>query len=240
MREFTPAGYNELLTTIKNAGYLFCSFEEVEAKLAEGRPFVVLRHDIDIHLRPALDIARIEYEQGVSATYFVLLRSPFYNLFSRASAEMMDQIHQLGHELAAHLDLSVYQNDCARALMEVEVLAKFYPYINPRLVTIHSPYDLQRLPVAAFPQLAAVYAAAMRGEIAYLSDSTGRWRYGHPLDSEAFQSRKPFQLLTHPVWWVQEGETPAQKLKAWLYEDYLSCQDELAAFLPKLFQLDHV
>lgn len=238
MSEFSLKGYSALLSAFKDAGYSFCRFEEIDSHLRSGDPFVVLRHDIDISLRAALNIACLEYEQGVQATYFVLFRSPFYNLLSRANAEAMLQIHRYGHRIAAHLDLTAYDNDCARALIEVELLSKFYPYIDPELVSFHSSYDLHHMPVEEFPEVDKVYGPSVRGDVAYISDSTGRWRYGHPLDSEAFKARKPIQLLTHPIWWIQEGETAAQKLESWLYSDYLNNRTTLKEFLPKLFRLD--
>jgi len=237
MTSFSLAGYSHLLSALKDRGYLFCGYEEIDSRLAEERPFVVLRHDIDISLRPALELARIEHEHGIQATYFVLLRSPFYNVLSRANTEIMHQIHHYGHQIATHLDLTAYDNDCARALMEVEVFAKFYPYIDTRIVSLHSPFDLHHMPIDTFGQLNAVYGSAVRGEVAYISDSTGRWRYGHPLDSEAFNTQKPIQLLTHPIWWVQEGEAATQKLERWLYADYKFNHVTLKEFLPKLFKL---
>src|SRR5215470_4067193 len=84
---FSLEAYSELLFTFKDAGYSFCGFEEINSRLIEQRPFLVLRHDIDISLCPALEIARIEYELGVQATYFVLFRSPFSNILSRSNAE---------------------------------------------------------------------------------------------------------------------------------------------------------
>lgn len=237
MSDFSLKGYGELLSALKDAGYIFCQYGEVDCHLKAGRPFIILRHDIDISLRPALEIARLEYEQGVQATYFVLFRSPFYNLLSRSNAEIIHQIHQYGHQIAAHLDLVAYENDCASALTEAEILARFYPYTDPNIVSLHSSYDLQHIPIATFPELDAVYGSAVRGEVAYISDSTGRWRYGHPLDSEAFRARKPIQLLTHPIWWFQEGETPAQKLDLWLQTDYQQSHRYLREFLPKLFRI---
>src|SRR5258706_7568080 len=119
--QFSLEGYGELLSALKDADYSFCGFEEIDSHLTKGHPFVVLRHDIDISLRPALEIARIEYEQGIQGTYFVLLRSPFYNSLSRPNAELIRQIHQYGHQIATHLDLAAYDNDLARALMEVDI-----------------------------------------------------------------------------------------------------------------------
>jgi hypothetical protein len=238
MLEFSLEDYSELLSAFKDTGYSFCGFEEINLRLTERLPFVVLRHDIDISLRPALETARIEWEQGVQATYFVLFRSPFYNILSRSNVEIMLQIHQYDHHIATHIDLTAYDNDFAKALIEVEVLSKFYPFINTQLVSLHSPYDLHQMPIELFQQLNNVYGHAIRGDVAYISDSTGRWRYGHPLDSEAFKARKPIQLLTHPIWWTQDGETVSQKLESWLNSDYLNSRATLKEFLPKLFRLN--
>lgn len=240
MLEFSLEDYSELLSAFKDTGYSFCGFEEIKLHLTERLPFVVLRHDIDISLRQALKIARIECGQGVQATYFVLFRSPFYNIFSRSNVEILQQIHHYGHHIATHIDLTAYDNDFAKALIEVEVLSKFYPFINTQLVSLHSPYDLKQMPIELFQQLNNVYGHAVRGDVAYISDSTGRWRYGHPLDSEAFKARKPIQLLTHPIWWIQQGETASQKLERWLYSDYLNSRATLKEFLPKLFGLNEL
>lgn len=236
--EFSLDGYLKLLSMFKNAGYRFCEFEQIDAHLAEDHPFVVLRHDIDISLRLAVETARLEYEQGIHATYFVLLRSPFYNIFSCSNMANMQQIHQYGHQIATHLDLTAYDNDYVEALKEVGILAQCFPYLNTELISLHSPYDLDQVPLESFPQLDNVYGPTARGKMAYISDSTGRWRYGHPLDSEAFRTRQPIQLLTHPIWWTQEGETATQKLDRWLYSDYLNGPETLKDFLPKLYRLN--
>lgn len=238
MVEFSVKGYKQLLAAFTDEGYTFCDYEEIDSRLAKSDPFVVLRHDIDISLRPALEIARVEHELGIAATYFVLLRSPFYNALSQTNLEIMAQIRAYGHQIATHIDLSIYDNDCAKALTEVELFSRCFPHINTELVTLHSPYELERIPIQAIPELNRVYGSAVRGEVAYISDSTGRWRYGQPLDSEAFKTRKPIQLLTHPVWWIQEGETPGQKLDRWLYADCTVNRAALRNFLPKLFKLD--
>jgi hypothetical protein len=233
---FSEEGYRELLLAFKSAGYTFCSFEEINRCLWERQPFVVVRHDIDISLRLALEIARIEHEQGVQATYFVTLHSPFYNALSHSNAEAISQLHQWGHQIALHMDHRPYGGDFAKALLEVNALAQFYPYINTQLVSLHSPINLEQMPIASFEQLQNVYGHVFSKDMTYISDSTGRWRYGHPLDSEAFHSRKPIQLLTHPIWWLQDSETATEKLEWWLYRDYLNSLAAAEEFLPKLFK----
>lgn len=238
MTEFSLESYSQLLSALKDQGYSFCEFREINALLLEKRPFVVLRHDIDIDPRPAVEIARVEYEHDVRATYFVMLHSPLYNVLSATNAEMLSQIYRYGHQIAAHIDLTMYDNAYSSMLMDVEVLSKYYPYINTELVSLHSPLDLQHVPIASIPQLNNVYGSFINGDIAYISDSTGRWRYGHPLDSDAFHARKPIQLLTHPIWWVHAGETVTEKLEHWLDTDYRLNRATLKEVLPKLFKLN--
>lgn len=238
MPQFSLQDYHILLSTFKETGYTFRHYEEISRCLEQEQPFVVLRHDIDISLQAALEIARLEYEHGVQATYFVLLRSPFYNLLSRANVDAMQQLHAYGHRLAAHLDPAAYNHDCRQAFMEIEILSRFYPFTDTQIASFHSSYDLEHMPVESFPEIDRVYGPSVRGDVAYVSDSTGRWRYGHPFDSEAFHARRPIQLLTHPIWWVQDGETAANKLDLWLHADYLQARRTLREFLPKLFKLD--
>lgn len=237
MLEFSLEGYSELLSTFKDRGYLFCRFAKIDSCLASEQPFVILRHDIDISLRPALEIARLEYEHKVQATYFVWLSSPFYNLLNRLNAEIVHQIHAYGHQIALHVDLASYHGNCAEALQEIAILSKFYPYIDTRIASLHSPGDLNQIPIAAYRPLYNVYGHALKGDVAYISDSAGRWLYTHPLASEAFSSGKPIQLLTHPIWWFQDGESARKKLELWLHNDYMHTYAIAKEFLPKLFRL---
>lgn len=235
--EFSLEGYRNLLLAFKKAGYIFSVYKEMDQLLTTEQSFVVLRHDIDISLTAALEIARIEYVIGIQATYFIPLNSPFYNTLSSANAAILLQMHEMGHQIALHVDLSMYHDDYTRALAEVEVLAHFYPYINTHIVSLHSPISLSQERIAPFPQLKGVYGHFLSNQVAYISDSTGRWRYGHPLASEAFHASKPIQLLTHPIWWVQEGEAPREKLECWLQNDYLDRIAVAHKYLPKLYKI---
>ena len=73
-------------------------------------------------------------------------RSPFYNVLSRFDAEIMSQLHDYGHHIAAHVDPAAYDGDCARALTEIEIFSKFYPYTNTEIASFHSSYDLHHMP----------------------------------------------------------------------------------------------
>jgi hypothetical protein len=53
-------------------------------------------------------------------------------------------------------------------------------------------------------------------KISYKSDSRGEWKYGHPLESQAFKNRKPLHILTHPIWWNKQPIAPYQNLQKFI------------------------
>lgn len=234
--EFSLDGYRRLIEGFKEAGYLFCNYEETLRLQQDQCPYIVLRHDVDIDLQLALELASIEHELGVQSTYFVSLRSPLYNVLCRAAAQLILHIHQLGHDIAAHVDPALYGGDFEETLSEIDVLARYYPYMNTQIMSLHHPGNLHQLTkMLSVKSIDNVYGAILKGEATYISDSTGRWRYGCPFRSEGFLSRKSVHLLTHPIWWIQNGETPLRKLKSWLECDHAVTSTAIKEFLPTLF-----
>jgi hypothetical protein len=80
------------------------------------RVVVGLRHDVDLRLANALDMARLERLHGLPATYFVLHTAPYYGSVKRGEAKHdPDLIHNLrllqdlGHEVGWHNDLVTLQ-----------------------------------------------------------------------------------------------------------------------------------
>ena len=53
-------------------------------------------------------------------------------------------------------------------------------------------------------------------QIKYFADSQGWFRYGHPVDSEAFENQDTIQLLINPIWWVAKGSDALSKLHNFL------------------------
>ena len=94
IKEFNYKGYTSLLETAINSGYKFVSFNEV--KTINSEKFCVLRHDIDVSLKAAFEMAEIEHKLGIKATYFLMLRSPIYNLLSRSNHTYVKKIIDLG------------------------------------------------------------------------------------------------------------------------------------------------
>ncbi len=238
MPEFSPDGYREMLLGFESAGYSFCKFTDIDDFLNKEKSFVVLRHDIDIDLYSALELARIEHQEGIQSTYFLSLRSPFYNALSSHSIRIMLHIHQLGHDIAAHVDPTLYGGCYDNALSEIEVLEKYHPYINTQIASIHHPGNLNQLEqeMGTVERVLNCYEPILKKKMSYISDSTGMWRFGHPLESEAFRDRKPIHLLVHPIWWIQDGDTPIEKLRCLFSGNHMLNSEEVVDFLPNLLR----
>ncbi|NDK36739.1 hypothetical protein [Rhodovulum sulfidophilum] len=201
-RGFSWSGYRALIQAFLDRGYAVKLFGDLDPT----KSHLVLRHDIDFSLRAAVDIARIEADMGVRANYYVLLQTEFYNLCSPEDWARVVEIAELGHDVGLHFDASRYDADLemleAAVARECSVLAAI---MGREVTTVSFHRPAQSLLGLARPLAGRLHAYQPRffSEIAYVADSRGLFRYGHPLDHEAFAAAKAMQLLTHPIWWPQ-------------------------------------
>ena len=85
---FTYQFYSELVQTISDEGYHFANYLNDD----DYDKCVIMRHDIDNSIDKSLELARLEHSLGITSTYFVLVTSPFYNVFQKDSREKLIQI----------------------------------------------------------------------------------------------------------------------------------------------------
>jgi hypothetical protein len=186
--------YRALLDAARAGGYRFGRFEgEPEA----GR--IYLRHDVDLSLDAALRMGELEAAAGVTATYFLMTESIFYNLASREGATVVSRLLELGHDVGAH---AVWP-----AVPEPD--DRFSPVLawhNPEPAYMSAPVD-GFLNVMAEPWFT-------RG--LYRSDSNQLWRSGCPHEELARADFEWLQLLTHPEIWVYPGATMGETMRAML------------------------
>lgn len=94
---FSTAHYRELLEAAKVGGYRFAGFD---------RPpepgDLIIRHDVDLSLAAALQIAEIEADAGAWSTWFLMTRSVFYNLMSEEGEQAIARLRELGGRVAHH------------------------------------------------------------------------------------------------------------------------------------------
>ena len=206
--EFTPAGFVHLLRTVSDAGYRMATFGSVGAGGTPHEKTVLLRHDVDVCMDYACEMARIEKAQNVRATYFIMLRSPLYNLFSRHGMTALQEIRDLGHEIALHFDAEFAAQegkDISRQLeFELETLG-FLAGAPIHAFSFHQPTDGAIDLCLAPDGVINTYHPQHMAGFEYLSDSNRGWRKD-PLDT-INGGHAGLQILLHPIWWMAEGPT---------------------------------
>ena len=100
---FKLSHFKEILERAKELGYVFTTFRDYE-KVSDSNRLIILRHDIDYSITRALEIAKIESDLNIKATYFVRLHSKDYNPFEFKVYIKLREIVKLGHELGLHFE----------------------------------------------------------------------------------------------------------------------------------------
>lgn len=213
-REFSLRGYRALLESLLDAGYQPASFTDPQPT-GDGPP-LILRHDLDVDPALAVPMAAIEADLGLTATYLVLLTTPLYNPATVANRATLAQLRAAGHEVGLHFDAaphaSILDRDAALA-DELQVLGLLLG-APVRVASFHRPGPAAQTP--ELPGVVSAYETRFTEGLTYLADSGGAFRYGHPLDSDAFADRTGIQLLTHPIWWADQPlGAVAERIDAW-------------------------
>lgn len=63
---FTYEHYSQIISIAKSTGYKFINYEAID----HNNRCIILRHDIDISLEKAYQLAKLEKELNITATYF--------------------------------------------------------------------------------------------------------------------------------------------------------------------------
>lgn len=179
-----------------------------EWRSSGGRPRLFLRHDLDHSLRVGLDMAHLEHASGVRGTYFVQLHAELYGVSSASSADAIREIAALGHEIGLHFDAGYYQRlslDPAEALRaDIAQLSKIAG-TTVESASRHSPVDSPAIPDLRSVVTWDAYSGHFLREIRYLSDSNRTWREG--CFCTRLERGEEMHVLTHPIWWLADGET---------------------------------
>jgi hypothetical protein len=190
---FDLAHYRDLLEAATAGGYRFATFE------GEPEPGdLLLRHDVDLSLPAAVELAELEADAGATATYLLMTESVFYNLNSDEGRRALGRLRGLGHSVGLH---AVWP----RATLD----DRFDP-----VVAWHNPDP----PYMSDPVEGAVNVMQPPWftEGHYRSDSNQHWRSGCPHEELARGEPDWLQLLTHPEIWVYPGDTMHETMLAML------------------------
>ena len=198
--EFTYKWYINLVDIINNS-YQIKSWNDTE----DG---VIIRHDIDYDLKKAYEFAKLEKELGIRNTYFLLLSSDFYNVFSEESAKYIEGIMECGHEIGLHFDEKRYGDNAEKEFLvdkiqwEARVLSELAGE-SVDVVSMHRPSERMLEWDLEIPNMVNTYSREFFDNYKYVSDSRRRWREDV---KSVIQDKeyKNIQILIHPFWYADE------------------------------------
>jgi hypothetical protein len=109
---FTWDQYIALLHELSDKKFLVLPLNEMRKIFDNSKVVIGFRHDIDLNPFKALEMAKIERDLGIQATYFILPTSDYYGFFSRKGFvrntgldSLVRKIYETGAEIGIHNDL---------------------------------------------------------------------------------------------------------------------------------------
>ncbi len=206
----------QLLETVR-ARHRLELLGNAERALASGNRVAFIRHDVDMSLARARDLALLDRDWGVHATYHVMWKSPFYSPTTPSHQAEIREIASAGHEVGLHFVTP--SPDAAPAVSDRAIndeCAELEQVLGTavRSISFHLPPPAMiGGPLVVCGRVNA-YAATFLGW--YLSDSRARWREGDPRESLKNPRGDVLQLLVHPIWWGAASERPEDRLGAFV------------------------
>lgn len=202
MSQFTYDYYSNLLRLLGEMGYKPTTYG-----VADGpdKSFI-LRHDVDYSLQKTLRIGEIDNELNIRSTFFVLLSTGFYNVFSKEGQNVLKILRSNGHEIGLHFDEQKYPDDfgkpdriCEHIIEEADILSHAVGCPVTK-VSMHRPSREIIESDLRIPGIINTYGSEYIKGFKYVSDSRRRWRepfedYIRNLEYDRFQ------ILVHPFWY---------------------------------------
>lgn len=161
-------------------------------RLFTKAPKAYFRHDVDVSLDAAVQMARFAQLAGIKSTFYVRVTGEEYNVFSLAGEHALERIADYGHRIGLHVDERCAASPLiawrqARRLVEATDVP-----IDVHAVSFH-------MPTAAvlwkdYDSFESAYARKWEGR--YVADS--RREFGP--EKEALV-QDGWQVGLHPEWW---------------------------------------
>jgi len=210
---FSADAYVRLLDSALNQGWQFTGFMDVVTPSARN---IYLRHDVDISLTLAADLARINQRMGVNATFFVMVRADSYNILTRSSLEHLHTILKAGQQIGLHCSPPPsFLGDTVDGDALAEFVQRDFNLLKAELsdvVPVFSWHDTTPQMIEwgltnPINGLLNTYSQHLFREIPYYSDSNLRNNEQTLTEIVSDNSARALHLLIHPEIWMAGGDT---------------------------------
>lgn len=174
---------------------------------------LLLRHDIDFSVEDAYEIAQIEKSMGLKSTFFFMVSSNMYNLFSFKNIKTIKKIFRMGHKISLHFDPTVYHS-LKEFVKEKDSFEKFFD-VKIDIISIHRPGIFLNKKNYKILGIKNSYNDIYTNDMEYISDSGGKDVFPKLKKYLAEQNTKGLQLLIHPIWWTSKNSSQTKTLNKW-------------------------
>ena len=228
LKSFDMRRYADVLLNLKSRGHFVCPSNYLTQDFS-----LFLRHDVDISLNNAIEMAKIESAVKIHAHYYFLTDSSSYNIYSNRFKEGVAQIRSYGHCVGLHFErinseipeYIEFQNQANRLSQACSFEVKHFSPHNPGSLTAAKKSNVTSTYINAYSFINADWG--------YLSDSNGKWQEEYLNDFVYVRKFKSYQVLIHPEWWCMNDMQILDRAISAYTEEYL---DNLAKF--RDFHLD--
>ena len=202
---FTLKHYEEICNVIAKSQYKVSFFNDC---FLNFNNILVLRHDVDQSLEQSLKIAIIENRYDIKSTFFLWLKSPFYNIFEKKYTDIIYDIIKLDHQIGLHFDESIYKIENEKELNKFvgkEInLIKTYFNINIYAISMHKPSKWLLNNDVKLDKYINTYEKRFFKDFKYFSDSRRQWKEGCICNKIDVRKYNKLHILIHPFWWVDK------------------------------------
>ena len=205
---FTHSHYKACIQYALECGYSFLRMKDALNEPKEEK-VILMRHDEDLSLPTAYNLAKIEGDLGIKATYFIRLHAKNYNLLSQESYSMVHKIIEIGHEIGFHYELHTHPAllprekeifEHSKALMESLLGEEITGMSYHEPARFMKEDDKRELPPGIQYE---AYEDRFMDNYKYISDSSAHWREG--CMCQHIDNEDRLYILTHGFWWFDKS-----------------------------------
>ncbi|MCR5590972.1 MAG: hypothetical protein K6F73_05510 [Lachnospiraceae bacterium] len=219
MSEFTFVFYAKIIQSLKENGYEIADYDNYRKYPRTA----ILRHDIDFDIQKSVIMAEHEAALGVTATYYVLLRTDLYSVFSAASVAGLKRIMELGGKIGLHFDETCYplvmgkSEEVKKLILSEKDILEDIIGTPVTTVSMHQPSRQIIEAELDIPGMINSYRSEFFREMKYVSDSCRNWR--EPvIDIIKSNEYDRIHILTHALWWHDEDMSLHDTLCSYINE----------------------
>jgi len=202
--------YRKILESLKeyfDANYVVSEIPQIFSQIL--RPKFIIRHDIHESLLRGLELAKIENEHSVRASYMIDTLSPNFNLKEKENVSIIKEIINLGHEAGLHVNQSLPDITDPKGLdLKTDEIVSQCRYlegvIEKNIPSVSFPLQYSNIPKDSFfirKKVSASSKILMEESLSDINDLDNHHMF---LSKIKKRDKKILQVLIHPELWYED------------------------------------